>query len=64
MTTGSRTDTAKACSASPLAFVAVIVTVASPTASAVTVTAAPSTATAATTLSEDSASYVTLSPTK
>ena len=61
---GGATVTAKDCSALPLAFVAVTFTVALPAATAVTVTAAPSTATEATAGSEDSAVYVTPSPTK
>ena len=58
------TVTAKGCSALPPAFVAVTVTVALPAATAVTVTTAPSTATVATPGSEDSAVYVTPSPSK
>ena len=61
---GRSTVTAKACSALPLAFVAVTVTVAPPAATAVTVTTAPSTATAATPGSEDAAAYVIPSPSK
>ena len=64
VTGGSWTVTAKDCSALPPAFVAVTVTVALPTATAVTVTTAPSTATVATAASEDSAVYVTPSPSK
>ena len=58
------TVTAKLCPALPPAFVAVTFTVARPAATAVTVTVAPSTATVATSASEDSAVYVTPSPTK
>ena len=59
------TVTAKACSALPPAFVAVTVTSRSPAATAVTVTTAPSTATdCRDTRSEDSAVYVTPSPSK
>ena len=61
---GGTTVTANSCSALRPAFVAVIVTVASPAAIAVTVTTAPSTATEATSVSEDSAAYVTPSPSK
>ena len=56
--------TANDCSALPPVFVAVTVTVALPAATAVTVTAAPFTSTVATSLSEDSAPYVTPSPAK
>ena len=56
--------TAKACSALPPAFVAATVIVALPAATPVTVTTAPSTATVATSISEDSAVYVTPSPAK
>ena len=58
------TVTVKLCPALPPAFVAVTVTVASPAATAVTVTLAPSTATVATAVSDDSAVYVTPSPSK
>ena len=58
------TVTAKLCSALPPAFVAVTVTVASPTATAVTVTAEPSASTVTTSASEDSAVYVAPSPSK
>ena len=64
MTAGSWTVTTKLCSAFPPSFVAVTVIVALPAATAVTVTAAPSTATVATSVSEDSARYVTPSPAK
>ena len=56
--------TTKLCSAFPPSFVALTVIVALPAATAVTVTTAPSTATVATSVSEDSASYVTRSPAK
>ena len=61
---GGSTVTANDCSALPPEFVAVTVTVALPAATALTVTPAPSTATEATSLSEDSAPYVTPSPSK
>ena len=61
---GGTTVTSKLCSALPPEFVAVTITVASPTATAVTATAAPSTSTVATPRSEDSAVYVAPSPSK
>ena len=61
---GGTTVTPKDCSTLPPAFVAVTVIVALPRATAVAVTTAPSTATVATSMSEDSARYVTPSPAK
>ena len=61
---GGTTVTVNPCAALPPPFVAVTVTVALPAAPAVTVTAAPSVATVATPVSEETAAYVTPSPSK